>query len=144
LGALIDTSVFIHVERGHEEIVDQLAAVEGDVALAAVTASELLHGVHLADAKHFAVRQAFVERVLGTVPIVPFDLGAARVHAKLWADLRRAGKPVGERDLLIAATAIANGHEVIACDARSFPLIPGLKTFLWTAKPPPPKRRRGR
>jgi tRNA(fMet)-specific endonuclease VapC len=46
---LIDTSVFIAAERGQLDLDTIITAHQGEpVALAAITASELLHGVHRA------------------------------------------------------------------------------------------------
>lgn len=41
--------------------------------------------------------------------------------------LRRAGTPIGERDLMIAATALANGHDVLTANVREFERVPGLR-----------------
>ena len=73
-----------------------LLASLGDeaVALAAITASELLHGVYRAGtARIRSRRSAFVEGLLGEYPIIPFDAAAARVHAKLWSQLAARGSP---------------------------------------------------
>jgi len=126
MATLIDSSVLIATARGKLNF-DELAAEE-EVAISAVTASELLHGVHRAKTpaqRHR--RQAFVEGLLAQLPVIAFDLTVARVHASLWADLASRGAAVGERDLMIGATAIAKGHGVATCDERSFPKIPGLK-----------------
>lgn len=104
-----------------------------EVALAAVSAAELLHGIHRARAAQRPKREAFVESILGTVAVLPFDLRAARIHARIWADLASRGRMVGERDLMIAATAVAYGHRVLTSDARSFPRIPGTDVEIWAA-----------
>lgn len=129
MAALIDSSVLIAVERGQLEL-DEIGArlAQQDVALSAVTASELLHGIHRArTSAQRHQRQAFVEGLLAQVPVITFDLTVARVHASLWAGLAIRGIGVGERDLMIGATAIAKGHEIVTRDERSFPKIPGLK-----------------
>jgi len=59
-----------------------------------------------------------------------FDLTVARVHASLWAELAKRRVAVGERDLMIGATAIARNYTVAACDERSFSKIPGLSVQL--------------
>ena len=51
---------------------------------------------------------------------------------RLWADLAARGTPVGERDLFIAATAVAFGHRVLTRDQRSFPKIPGVDVEVWS------------
>lgn len=133
MGILIDSSLFIGVERGHLALEEAIAGQEEEpVALSAVTASELLHGVHrAADPARRLQREQFVEAILRRFPVVEFDLEAARVHARLWAQLAAEGKRVGAHDLLIAATAIALDFQVAAADARDFPQIPNLRLQLW-------------
>jgi predicted nucleic acid-binding protein len=98
--------------------------------MSAVTASELLHGVHrAATAEQRARREAYVGLVLRTVPVVPFDMAVARVHARLWAELAVAGQSIGAHDLLIAATAIARGWGLVTHNRREFDRIPGLEVW---------------
>ncbi len=127
MGTLIDTSVLIEVERGRVSLRPLLEQdADEDVALSAVTASELLHGVHRLKGAQAARAEAFVEGLLMLLPVLPFDLAEARTHARLSADLRARGMAVGAHDLLIAATAIANDMRVATLDLRSFPKIKGL------------------
>ncbi len=53
------------------------------------------------------------------------------LHARLWASLAGKGVSIGAHDLMIAATALANGLALVTRDKRSFPRIPGLKVLLW-------------
>jgi len=92
---------------------------------------ELLHGLHRSRGPQRAATEAFVEGILLTLPTLPFDLLAARTHARFWALLVAEGVQVGERDLMIAATAIAHGCDVVTRDERSFPRIPGLSARRW-------------
>lgn len=128
MAALIDLSVLIAVERGSLGLEEFSARYAGEeVAISAVTASELLHGVHRAQTvAQRNRRQTFVEGLLAQIPVIAFDLSVARVHASLWAELAGRGVAVGERDLLIAATAIAKDYTVATRDERSFSKIPGL------------------
>jgi predicted nucleic acid-binding protein len=63
------------------------------------------------------------------LPVLSFDFAVARVHSQLWARLVSKGTQLGERDLMIAATALAHGYQVVTRDLRSFPKIPGLATL---------------
>ena len=138
MGAVVDTTVFIDLERstpqiGHarsaELIGQRLTECLGpdeEAAIAAITASELLHGVHRASARYRARREAFVESILAAVPILDFDLLAARAHARLWADLARTGSDVGPHDRIVAATAISLGWRVATGNVRHFERIAGL------------------
>jgi predicted nucleic acid-binding protein len=132
MAALIDSSVLTAAERGDLSL-DAFTALyaEEDVAISAGTASELMHGIYRAmTAGQRHQRQAFVEGLLAQLPVIAFDLTVARVHASLWADLARRGVWVGERDLMIGATAIARNYTVATRDTRSFAKIPGLNVQL--------------
>jgi tRNA(fMet)-specific endonuclease VapC len=135
VGILIDTSVLIAAERGETALAERILATttEGEsLAIAAITASELLHGVHrLKGALARARAEASVEHLLDALPVVPFDLEVARVHARVWADLAAQGQTVGAHDLLIGATAIALRYRVASRDRRSFPRIPDLELVDW-------------
>jgi tRNA(fMet)-specific endonuclease VapC len=121
---IVDTTVLIAAERDRRTLD---VADEDDVAIAAVTAAELLVGVQLADSRRRARRAAFVDAVLAEIPIEPYDLDTARAHAALLAHTRRSGRSRGPHDLLIAATAITSGRTVITADAAGFADLPGLQ-----------------
>jgi tRNA(fMet)-specific endonuclease VapC len=138
VGAVVDTTVFIDLERSapredHSRSAEligqrltQCLGPDEEAAIAAITASELLHGVHRASAAHRARREAFVESILAAVPILDFDLLAARAHARLWADLVKTGSDVGPHDRIVAATAISLGWRVATANVRHFDRIRGL------------------
>lgn len=133
MGLLIDASVLIAAERGALDL-DHVLAAHGneEVAVSAITAAELLHGVQRAPGgRRRTQREAFVERLLEQLPVLPFDLVTARMHARVWAELAAHGTTIGERDLMIAATAMARGYSVVTRDERSFPKIPGLAVIRW-------------
>ena len=128
MGIILDTSLLISAERGRLAL-ETWAAHRPDEAfgLAAITVSELLHGVHRAEtAARRLRREAFTEKVIELFPVVPFDIGAARVYARLWANLARKGIRIGAHDLLIAATAISIGYSVATADRRDYAGIPEL------------------
>lgn len=135
MGKLVDSSVIIAADRGRVDLWEQLERfVDEPLAVSAITCSELLHGVHRAvNEERRTRREAFVEGLLARIPVVPFDVIAARIHARVGAQTLAAGVQIGSHDLIIAATAMALGFEVITLDARSFPRIPGLSTVLLTA-----------
>ena len=133
MGTLIDTSVIIAIERGR---LDAAALKDGDddepIAISAITASELLHAVHrLSGAVARTRAERFVEQLLDALPVIPFDLDVARVHARLDAELSAKGAAVGDADLMIAATAVWLDYRVATRDLRSFPKIEGLDILRW-------------
>jgi tRNA(fMet)-specific endonuclease VapC len=132
VATLIDSSVLVAAERGGLDLEASSRASGEPLALPAIAVSELLYGVHrAAGAALRHRREAFVEGLLTKVPVVAFDLPAARSHARLWSDLARRGVTIGAHDLLIAATALAGGYAVATRDERSFPKVPGLTVRRW-------------
>jgi tRNA(fMet)-specific endonuclease VapC len=133
MGTLIDSSSLIAAERGELDLEQILReSFDEDAAIAAVSASELLHGIHrLKGGVKQARAERFVEALLDRLPVMPFDLAAARVHARLGAELAAKGTPVGAHDLIIAATAVSIDFDVATHDLRSFPRIAGLTVRRW-------------
>jgi tRNA(fMet)-specific endonuclease VapC len=125
VAVLIDTSVLIDVERRGHSLDEKVG--DRERAISAITASELLHGVHRArtdDAR--SRRAAFVEHLLAGIEPLPVTMAVARIHAQIWAELDSDGNPIGAHDLWIAATAIAHGCEIATANARDFERVPGL------------------
>ncbi len=130
---LIDTSVIIQIERASANL-ENLPEALGDGAsyLAAITASELLHGVYRANSEtRRAGRQRFVTAVLDSIPLLAFGLDAAIRHAQLWSDLRQRGEMIGAHDLLIAATALNHNLAVLTANRRDFERVEELEVKVW-------------
>jgi tRNA(fMet)-specific endonuclease VapC len=117
--------VLVSAERRRRRIEDTIGD-EDDVAIAAITAAELIVGVELADGRRKAKRVAFVEDVLDTLTIEDYTLATARAHARLLAYARASGRPRGAHDLVIAATAVASERIVVTADAQGFADLPGV------------------
>ena len=119
---VFDTSIFIAVERG------QLSLPSGyDAAIAAMTAAELLQGVERADEARKPRRLVFVEHVIATLAVLPFDMATARVYAAIVARLDADGTPIGIPDAMIAATALAAHRSVVTLNHRHFERVAGLR-----------------
>ena len=141
MGAVVDTTVFIDVEREARRLgvadpvgligasLERWLGPDEEAAMSAITASELLHGVHRATRRYRPRREAFVEAVISIIPVLDFDLLAARAHARLWAGLAAEGTDVGAHDRLVAATAISVGWRVATANVRHFDRIPGLEVI---------------
>jgi tRNA(fMet)-specific endonuclease VapC len=144
VGTLLDTTVFIELERAVRRLPPGTAMTEvsrrlegqlgpdEEVGIAAITAAELLHGVHRANPEHRGRREAFVEAVLAAFPPLSFGLLAARSHARIWAELAATGQDVGPHDRLVAATALTAGWRVGTANLRHFDRIAGLDTLALT------------
>lgn len=114
---VLDTGVIIAFERGQFDIDTVLGA--DDAAIAAITAMELLVGVERADEANRQRRAIHVEAVLASVPIIDYTVEIARVHARLNAQAMRLGRPRSAYDMIIAATAVADGRTLVTADAAA-------------------------
>lgn len=128
MGLILDSSVLIASERGKFDLPSLFRARSGkEFFIAAITASELLHGVERANTpERREKRSLHVEGVLQRLPIIDFELSIARRHARLWAGLEAAGKIIGPHDMLIAATAIEHDHTLATLNEGEFSNVPGL------------------
>jgi tRNA(fMet)-specific endonuclease VapC len=120
---ILDTGVLVALERGQQIPLDVMPD-DSDIVIAAITASELLAGVELADSPRRAARRATVDAVLDAFDVLPFDLETARHHAVLLAHARHSGRPRGAHDLQIAATARAAGRTLLTTDRSAFDDLP--------------------
>jgi predicted nucleic acid-binding protein len=117
MGLVIDTNFFIDIENKRlkfEKLADFNSYEEAYIA--AVTASELLTGVYLAESLSIQLkRSAFVENIFETIPILNFDERVARAYAKIYAYFLkpRSKSSSNVHDLQIAATAIAHGYPIL-------------------------------
>ncbi|MFV1991427.1 MAG: PIN domain-containing protein [Acidimicrobiales bacterium] len=120
---LLDTTFLIDAERNDDDL-DELVADTDDVAIAAITVAELLVGVELASPKLRGSRQDYVDAIVGSIPVLSYDVAIATEHAALLASVRTAGRPRGAHDLIIAATARATKRTIVSADRKAFDDLP--------------------
>lgn len=121
---IIDTSVVIdleHLEAGQLPI---------EVAVSAITMAELAAGTHAtSDPGERARRQDRLQRAEAVFDPLPFDGDAARAYGRIFAaEVATGRKARGTRalDLLIAATACAEGLPVYTRNPHDFRGLQGL------------------
>jgi tRNA(fMet)-specific endonuclease VapC len=111
-------------------LVRRLARVEPtDQCTTSVTVGELLYGVAKRGGPRISTRVRDLVRAVQTV--VPFDVAAAEVYGPLRADLERAGRPLDERDLMIASICLARDLTLVTGNVRHFDRVPGLRVEYW-------------
>ena len=99
-------------------------------AVSAITLAELSAGpLTVSIAEEQASRQEVLQRAEAEYRPIPFDVGAARAYGQISAAVTAIGrKPRGGRavDLLIAATAMANGLPLYTRNPDDFAGLEGL------------------
>ena len=103
-----------------------MIADDDEPAIAAITVAELGVGVELASGRRRTNRRAFLDDVLATLQVIDYGVDVARAHTALLVAVRRAGRPRGAHDLIIAATARATNRTVVTFDRAGFADLPGV------------------
>jgi tRNA(fMet)-specific endonuclease VapC len=126
---LLDTNIIIAYLKGNHAIKDKIISNIEEIAVSALVIAELNYG-----AKSSQYREKNLEklsRFIDIIQIIPFDLSCAIKFGDIKSRLRAIGKPTGEVDALIAATAMTHDAILITNNLRHFENIEGLKTENW-------------
>jgi tRNA(fMet)-specific endonuclease VapC len=134
---MLDTDTCSYImKRSSRAVLDRLTRVPlSEVCVSVITKAELLYGVALSPqaSRDDKALRAFLPHVA----VLDFPEGAAPHYAKIRADLRKRGLPIGANDLLIAAHARSLGLVLVTNNTTEFGRIEGLKLENWTIAPPP-------
>jgi predicted nucleic acid-binding protein len=122
---LVDSDVAIAHLRGHR--LPEVLNNEDSFAISVITVGELLSGAYRSHRPTETLRavEAFVFG--STVSILSLSVDAMREYAKTRVDLERQGTRLADLDLLIAATAMAQGLTLLTGNKKHFQRIEGLK-----------------
>lgn len=128
---VLDTNICIYIiKRSPEHVYERFNSLSvGDVAISAITYSELQYGVWNSSQpdKNCIALATF----LSPIEIIDFPAGAAVVYGKLRTDLKKAGTPIGSFDLLIATHALYQKKILVTNNVKEFKRIPGLRIENW-------------
>jgi predicted nucleic acid-binding protein len=129
MGVIIDTSVWIDVERGRLAPAD-VAAITGvePVYLAPPVLAELEYGVHRARTPDQRQKRAAAVARIRKKPCLVIDAETGITFGRLAADLDTAGRPSTHRiqDLWLAALSVQHNLKVLTQNPKDFQGIPGL------------------
>lgn len=121
---ILDTSVVIDLDRL------DTSELPLEVAVSAVTMAELAAGPHATgDPDEQGRRQDRLQRAEAAFDPLPFDADAARAYGRIFASVTAAGRKArGARavDLLVAATALANGLPLYTRNGDDFRALESL------------------
>jgi tRNA(fMet)-specific endonuclease VapC len=127
---LLDTNTCIYaIKRGPVVLRRLQEHSPDDLGVSAITVAELWFGA--AKSSRPQKTRASVDAFLKPFEILPFASEAADEYAQIRAQLEKAGLPIGERDLLIAAIARSRRLTVVTHNVREFSRVNGLKVEDW-------------
>jgi len=126
---LLDTDTCIGILRGKQQVLERRAAETDEVVTTWVTAAELYFGASKSMAPDS--NRIVVDEFLSTLPVLRPGLASAQVFGEAKALLQRAGTPLADADLFIAAIAVVNSATVVTGNLRHFGRIPGVHVENW-------------
>ena len=128
---MLDTDISSYLIRGdHPEVTDAFRQHFPDVCISAITAAELQYG---AQKRKSQLLTRNVNAYCNLVPICEWTREAAETYAEMRVELEKHGTPVGSMDMLIAASAIAEGAIPPTNNIAHFSKIGKLRVENWSA-----------
>jgi tRNA(fMet)-specific endonuclease VapC len=101
-----------------------------DVATSTIVLSELVGRAHRGAPERL---KRNLERIAALrVPILEFGSADAAEAGRIDAALKKAGRPIGPLDVLIAGQALARGLTVVTNSTREFARVEGLRVVDWS------------
>jgi tRNA(fMet)-specific endonuclease VapC len=127
---VLDTNTCIYALKREGRVVERLRKhTPDDLAITIITVAELWFGASKSARPADTRRE--MDAFLEPLELLPFDREAAEAYARSRLALERTGRPIGERDLLIASIALARGLAVVTHNVSEFGRVPGLRIEDW-------------
>ena len=124
MAIILDADVIISGERGTFDLEAWLESRPDELfEVAAITVAELWHGIERGTGADRIARQRYLDAFLRVTPVISYTERTAYEHARIWAELEAAGKPIGSYDLIVAATALERGSQVATFNKKHFSRI---------------------
>lgn len=118
---LLDTSFLIDLMNGDADAIEKARELETELVqqrISSMTLFELYYGI--ARATESKAEREKVEGVLASKPIHPADTAVMRKAGRIAGELRNEGTPVGDGDVIIAATAAVVDEPVLTRNVEDF------------------------
>ena len=129
---MLDTNVVVAFLNGDKSILKRIRAEVGKITLNTLVTAELDYGAKASQRAKENLEKLY--RLVDVCQVIPFDVECAKVFGTIKSRLRSLGKPTGEMDGLIAATAMAHKATLATADIKHFENIEGLKLEAWPTK----------
>lgn len=128
---MLDTNILIGVIRHPDSPACQriLQKIGGELCISSITYAELVYGAKHSSNYEKNIRA--VQSILSGIYILPFDTPAAWEAGDIMAYLAGIGKPIGDRDALIAAHARSLAATLVTHNTDEFSRVPGLEIEDW-------------
>ena len=126
---LLDTNIVVAFLNGDSAIRKSIKDEINRIALSSLVVGELDYGAKVSQRAKENLERLY--QFVDLVQVLPFDIECAKFFGSVKSKLRNIGKPTGEVDILIAATAMANKATLVTANKKHFENIEGLKLEVW-------------
>jgi len=127
---LLDTNTCVYAIKRVPSVIERLKALSPeDLGVTVLTLPELWFGARKSSRPDRT--RASVDAFLRPFEIIPLDGDAAESYAEIRLRLERLGRPIGERDPLIAAIARSRDLIVVTHNVGEFGRVSGLTIEDW-------------
>ena len=131
---LLDTDTIIYNLKGDEAIKKNLKLhLEDSLKISVITLMELYFGAYKSEKVN--VNLAKIRTLENTFEIIETNKNSAETYGMLKASLEKAGTPLDDFDLIIAACALSHNLTPVTNNVKHFNRIEGLKISNWTVYP---------
>ena len=126
---MLDTDISSYViRRRPASVAERFERHTTSLCVSVITAAELRFGAEKAGRQELT---ELVEGYLGRLAVLDWTNAVTFHYARTRTALERAGNPIGNLDLMIAAHALAEGATLVTNNLRHFAAVPGLRVEEW-------------
>jgi tRNA(fMet)-specific endonuclease VapC len=129
---LLDTGIagdYINRRHGVYERAREEVTRGNRIGIGVPVLAELYYGIELSASRERNLQRLSV--ALATLTVWPFTEDAAAEYGRIAAELRRAGRPMQQADIMIAAIALILANCTVVTADSDLSAVPGLKVENW-------------
>ena len=126
---MLDTDMASYLIRGDvPSVTKAFARHYPNICISVITYAELQYGMMKRNSRPLTQK---VQAFCNLVRIIPWSAEMAVSYAKLRMELEANGNLIGSMDMLIAASALAEGATLVSNNTEHFSRVKGLKLENW-------------
>ena len=128
---LLDTDITIYSLKGNEMVRQNLRNhINDPIQISSVTLMELYYGAF--KSQKVESNLAKVRKIENSIEIISVNKDQVELFGMLKVKLEKAGTPLDDFDLILAATALSQNLILVTNNERHFCRIEGLKIENWS------------
>ena len=128
---ILDTNALVALLKGMSdanETFRRLEETDNELSTTIISAYELIRGAYVSSTPEENIAE--VQDLLSNMHVLDLTLEACEEAAKIYRQLRKSGRLIGENDMLIAGIVKASSGTLLTRDAH-FKIVDGLDTMKW-------------